>query len=202
MKTRFIVLAASGTLALAVHAQQVPMSDSGVRTSTDPARAAEVERAAQEMKAREANQPKVFYRGKTDNGLDILSGGISVEDRVLMHRERGAYSLWVATVAKPSGAYLADAKLRIVNLDNQSVALDRAMEGPWLMAALPAGRYEVLATWKGDGSGTDQTLSSRVTVPKTGQRQVVLRFDSSAQVSPDMDGPFQGNPFGSPVVKR
>ena len=195
-------MAVAGSLPLAARAQQAPSAASGVQTSTDPSRATAVEREAREMKARAGSQPKVFFRGKTDAGLAILSGGNTVGDRVTMHAEQASYNLWVATVAKPSGAYLADVKLRIVKLDDKSVALDRTMEGPWLMAALPAGPYEVSATFQGDGAGQAQTLSDRVTVAKTGQRQVVLRFDSRAKVGQEMDGPFKGNPFGLAPVKH
>jgi hypothetical protein len=71
-----------------------------------------------------------------------------------------------------------------------------------LLAALPAGKYEVSAIFKADGASRDQTLSNRVTVAKIGQRQVVLRFDSPAEVSPEMSSPFKGNPFGAPPVKK
>jgi len=202
MKRMLIAIALFGSLAFAAHAQQAPTAASGVQTSTDPARAAAIEKEAREMKGRAGNQTKVFFRGKTDAGLAILSGGNTVGDRVTMHAERSSYSLWVATVAKPSGAYLADAKLRIVNLGDRSVALERTMEGPWLMAALPVGKYEVSATFRADGASKDQTLSNRVTVAKTGQRQVVLRFDSPATVGSDMDSPFKGNPFGAGPLKK
>ncbi len=195
-------MAVAGSLPLAARAQQAPSAASGVQTSTDPARAAAIEKEAGEMKARAGSQPKVFFRGKSDSGLAILSGGNSTGDRVTMHAERGTYSLWVATIAKPSGAYLADVKLRIVNLGDKSVALERTMEGPWLLAALPAGKYEVAATLMADGASKEQTLSNLVTVPKTGQRQVVLRFDSPAKVGPEMDSPFKGNPFSATPAKK
>jgi hypothetical protein len=202
MKRGLIAIALCGSLATAAQGQQAPTAAGGVQTSTDPARAAAIEKDARELKARAGNQPKVFFRGKTDAGLAILSGGSNAGDRVTMHADGGAYSLWVVTVAKPSGAYLADAKLRIVNLGDKSVALERTMEGPWLLAALPAGNYEVSATFKADGSSRDQTLSNRVTVATSGQSQVVLRFDSPAKVGSEIDSPYRGDPFGAPPVKK
>lgn len=201
MTPRPIVIAMLASVALAASAQSTPPASSGVKTSTDPARAAAVEQQAQAMKARSGTPPKVFFRGKTDNGLAILSGSNTVDDRVTMHAERGSYSLWVATVAKPSGAYLADARLRITHLGDKTVALERTMEGPWLPAALPAGRYEVSATFRAAGADHDQTISNQVTVAKAGLRQVVFRFESKADVSSDMDSPFKGNPFGAPPAK-
>jgi hypothetical protein len=180
----------------------------GIEESTDPARAAAVERTAAEMKARAAQAassgpaPAVPVRGRTDSGVSFLSGGISVDEQTSMYAERGRYNLWVVTVARPSGAYLADARLRIVDLKDRRTLLERTMEGPWLFAALPAGRYEVSADLRADGQDRNQTLSTRVRVPEAGQRQVVLRFEANVQVGPDEEGPFKGNPFGEPAKPK
>jgi hypothetical protein len=195
-------------LALAVaqgtHAQDAQQTPDGVTESNDPAKAAAIEQAARELKERAKAHPESsadIVRSQTDAGHAFMSGGITVEDRQAMYAERDPYSLWVATVAKPSGAYLSDAKLRIVNVGDKSVALERTMDGPWLFIALPAGTYEVTATFRADDADKDQTLSNRVSVAKSGQRQVVLRFASSAIVAPEMAGPFKGNPFGGPPRK-
>lgn len=202
MTPRPAVIAMLASVALAASAQSTSPATSGVKTSTDPARAAAVEQQARAMKARTDTPPKVFFRGKTDSGLTILSGGNTVDDRISMHSERGSYSLWVATVAKPSGAYLADVRLRITHLGDKTIALERTMEGPWLMVALPAGRYEVSATFRAASADQDQTLSSKVTVAKAGLRQAVFRFESKTEVSADMGSPFKGNPFGAPPARK
>jgi hypothetical protein len=189
-------------LAVGAHAQG---TKDGVTESTDPARAAAVEQAAKDLKARleqEANSGKqtssaFIVRGRTDGGLAYLSGGTTVSDRTAMHAERASYSLWVATVAKGSGAYLSDARLRIVELKGKDVVVERTMDGPWFFVALPAGRYEITATVPPDGPDAAQTLTTRVNIGQSGQRQAVLRFVSSATVSPEMESPFKGNPFGA-----
>ena len=201
-----VLLVALG-LAVGAHAQD---TKGEVVEITDPAKAAAVERAAQELKARQASEPGAVktetsafvVRDQTAGGLAFLSGGITVEDRVAMHAERGRYSLWVATVAKGSGAYLSDAQLRIVNLNGKKLVLERTMDGPWFFAALPSGRYEVTATVPPDGADAAQTLTTRVDIPASGQRQAVLRFNSSAKVSSEMDSPFKGNPFGQPPAVK
>jgi hypothetical protein len=86
-------------------------------------------------------------RETTPSGVALLSGGITVGDRVAMHAERDRYSLWIATVAKPSGAYLSDARLRLLDAKSRVVVLERVMHGPWLMAAVRPGRYELEATY-------------------------------------------------------
>ena len=120
-----------------------------------------------------------------------------------MHADLQRYGLWVATVAKPSGAYLADVDLRITRIKPKAVVLERRMEGPWLMVALPEGQYEVSGTRSSSQTPTKvQTLTTRVNIPKAGQRQAVLRFDSKASVDTDADRPFKGNPFGSPTPSK
>jgi len=154
---------------------------------------------AQGNAATSAANSKVFVRDKTAEGHAFVSGGVSIEDRQAMHAEQKKYTLWVATVARPSGAYLADAKLKIIDSKGGGTLVERTMEGPWYMVALPPGRYKVQATFRADGSKTDQTLSQTINVSQGAVRQVVLRFDSKATVSPEMRSPFEGNPFGVPA---
>ena len=173
-----------------------------VRESVDPARAAAVERAADLLSARPAQPAVGPVHDKTAAGQALLSGGNSIEGRASMHLERDNYSLWVVTVAKPSGAYLADAKLRVVSVKDKTMVLERKMEGPWLFVSLPEGQYDVSATFLADGADKEQTINTRVSVPKTGQRQAVLRFDSKATVSPDMHSATDGAAFVPPPATK
>jgi hypothetical protein len=173
------------SLALAATAHAQPAPAGGVKESTDPARAAAVEGAAAELKTRPARAPVALARARTAAGHQLLSGGITAGDRNTMEAEKLQYSLWVATVAKPSGAYLADTELRISDLKSKAVVLERKMEGPWLMLALPPGIYEVAASFREAGTEQTQRLVTRVTVPAKGLRQAMLRFDSKAMVEPE-----------------
>ena len=207
MNKRMALLLLSIGLATGAQAQG---TGAPVSVSTDPAKAAAVEQAVGDIKDRKAKDAMAgvtpssasVVHGQTDGGLAYLSGGVTVGHRVSMHAERAAYSLWVATVAKPSGAYMSDAQLRIVNLKDKTTVLERKMDGPWFMLALPAGRYQVSATLKPDEAGAPQTVSTRVDVAAKGQRQTVLRFDSSAKVDPDRESPLKGNPFSAPQASN
>lgn len=207
MNKHIAILSLCAALGAAAQAQVAQVAPAGPRVgiteSTDPARAEAVERAASGIQERAARDPRAgrpaLARDKTPGGLAYLSGGISVGDRATMQSERADYSLWVATVAKPSGAYLAGAKLRVVDLKSKTAVLEREMEGPWLMVSLPAGQYRVEATFKADGSDKPQTLSEQVNIAPGGQRQAMMRFDSKALVSPDMHSP-DGNAFGTPAT--
>ena len=59
--------------------------------------------------------------------------------------------------AEPGGHFLADVLTRIVD-GNDLVVLDTACDGPWLMVDLPAGEYEVTATFAGE----EQTVTVSV----------------------------------------
>lgn len=175
-------------------------ASSAITTSTDPVRAAKVEAEARRIKEHALTTPAPSARGKSAGGFDYVSGGVSVGEQVAMHSERAKYSLWVATVAKPSGAYLADIHLRIEDLKTKQVVLDQQMNGPWLMIALPPGRYDIVGTRAAEGQpAVTQHAFARVLA--TGQRQAVLRFPSKAEVGTPEQRPFKGNPFGAPQSK-
>ena len=137
-------------------------------------------------------------RGTTDEGVAFVSGGIGQSELKTLHGERGLYTLWVATLAKGSGAYLSDARLRVVREPDRRVVIEHIMAGPWFFAALPPGRYEIVATNVGRAGEETQTLS--VTVRKGVLRQAVLRFASDADVGPEREHPFGGNPFAASAV--
>lgn len=207
MNKHVAIISLFAALATGAHAQGTSSSPRpGVTESTDPARAEAVQRAASGIQERAARDPQAgkpaLARAKTPGGLAYLSGGISVEDRATMHAERSDYSLWVATVAKPSGAYLAGARLRVVDLKSKTAVLEREMDGPWLMLSLPPGQYRVEAQFKPAGADKFQTLTEQVSIAPSGLRQALLRFDSKALVSPDMHSPTDGNAFSPPTPTR
>jgi hypothetical protein len=144
---------------------------------------------------------RALERGTADGGITYVSGGIGQSELKELHAERKRYNLWVATLAKGSGAYLSDARLHITGEPGQRVVLDHTMAGPWFFATLPAGRYEISATKRGAG-GADETQTLRVTVRAGVLRQAVLRFTSDADVGPEREHPFGANPFGASSPKQ
>lgn len=134
-------------------------------------------------------------RGLTPDGVKYVSGGIGESEQRSMHAERKRYSLWVSTVAKGSGAYLAGAHLRIAGLDGNPLVLDHSMDGPWFFTALPPGHYEVTASLLPTGANATETIKSTVRIRAGEHRQVVMRFTSSADVGSERHRVFDGNPF-------
>jgi len=181
-----------------------------ITETTDPARAAaalERARAIGDRNARVAATggpppSATLLRASTEEGQVYLLGGVTVDDRQTMRNESGAYSLWVATVARPSGAFLADAQIVITRVGAVQPLLQRPMDGPWLMLALPPGRYEVKASRQAHSTGELSELKQVVTVPAKGQRQVMLRFPSKVDVSPDGHDPREAKMFPEPPARK
>lgn len=130
----------------------------------------------------------------TADGISYVSGGVGQAERAQLHAARTQYDLWVTTVARGSGAYLADARLEVQDTLRNRPVLTDDMAGPWLFAALPRGQYRVKATLKLD-SGVIETRTKNVAIEPGVTRQVVLRFHSDANVSPQRTEQFGGNPF-------
>jgi hypothetical protein len=130
-------------------------------------------------------------RGKTADGMDYATGGVTVADLTEMAQERSRYDLWVTAAAKGSGAFLSDVQLKITDAKNE-VVLDTLMVGPWLFVDLEPGHYTIDARFK------DQSLQRKVSVGRgQQQQQAILYFDSDAQVSPDWKSPFAKSPYAS-----
>jgi hypothetical protein len=122
--------------------------------------------------------------GKTEQGGDFVSGGVTVGELQSLNAAKKDYRLWVVTAAKGSGAHLADVRVVIVDAKKTPV-LDTRLDGPWLLVDLPPGNYHLEASYKG------QTHKRQTTVGKRGLRQMVLYFDDPAEVSPEWVSPFE-----------
>ena len=83
-----------------------------------------------------------------------------------MARVRDNFALAVVVAAKGSGAYVADAHLRIRD-ERQRVVFDRLLGGPWLLIDLPLGRFTVEASYRGE-------LQSRATTIHPGDHHMLV----------------------------
>lgn len=114
-------------------------------------------------------------RGTTQMGQAFVSGGITPDEIDVIKDERKQYSLAVLTVARGSGAYLADVHVTIVD-DHQRPVLDVVMDGPYLLVNLPAGRYKISAML--DSAKQDRTLA----VGAQDHRQLDFTFETHDEV--------------------
>jgi hypothetical protein len=84
-------------------------------------------------------------RGTSPAGVAFVSGGVSQAEQAEMLAEQGQYSFWLTTAARRSGAFMSDVRVRITEAESGRTVLDHRLDGSWLFAALPPGRYEVEA---------------------------------------------------------
>lgn len=129
--------------------------------------------------------------GKTPQGIDYVSGGVSHEELSALHERRDAYSLWVITAASKSGAHLAEV-LVTVRDGAQRVVFNRRLDGPWLFIDLPLGRYQVEAALNG------KSQQRVTTIHRGDHHQLFFYFDTGDEVGEEHRAPFDRNPYGGP----
>ena len=115
--------------------------------------------------------------GKTAQGWAYVSGGVGSDELHALHARRDQFSLWVVTAARPSGAYLADVRVQVIDAQH-AVVFDQRLAGPWLFIEQLPGRYEIQATHK------SETQTKVTTIRPGDHHQVLFYFDVAAQVLP------------------
>ena len=90
--------------------------------------------------------PKEMVQGQ----VRYVSGGIGHEEALAFERAARSYPLTLefAKAAKPRNEFMADVKV-VIRDSNGNTVLDTVSGGPFLLAKLPAGRYDINATWNG-----------------------------------------------------
>jgi len=102
--------------------------------------------------------------------VPYATGGIGLDEREQLRQDakRLGYNLKIVTAAD-AGNYLGSVQVTIADARGAQV-LQAALDGPWLYAKLPPGRYAISAT---DGTTTRKRT---VDVPAGGTREVVLTW--------------------------
>ncbi|HLB15758.1 MAG TPA: hypothetical protein VJM14_12570 [Burkholderiales bacterium] len=96
-----------------------------------------------------------------------VSGGIGEDERVDMLMLLPDYNLRVLTAAEKSGAYLAGAEVVVRDAAGR-VVFETELAGPFLLARLAPGKYELQTTY----GGKAQTRT--FTIPASGRRELFL----------------------------
>ena len=104
-------------------------------------------------------------RGQTAGGLSFVSGGIGLESRQSL---TGDFNLKLVFALK-SGEYVSDVRVAIADAAGKSV-LDTTSDGPWFLAKLPAGSYQISATFEGNA------VRRKITVDAAKLRTIDLRW--------------------------
>lgn len=114
-------------------------------------------------------------------GTPWASGGVGESARETLMKKYGDYNLKLE-FAVADGNYLGDVAVSITTPDGVPV-LRAFSPGPWLMAKLPAGRYEVAV------NGFGKTFVSEVSVPAQGMETLIFNEWTKAGVAEATPGP-------------
>lgn len=85
---------------------------------------------------------------KTPGGVSYVSGGVGTDSIDRLNSLAGDFNLKLV-FALTSGSYVSDVKVAIADAAGKTL-LDTTSDGPWLLARLPAGNYQVVATLSGN----------------------------------------------------
>jgi hypothetical protein len=128
-----------------------------------------------------ASAARALERGRSEAGAEWVSGGIGTSEREAMLAAPRRHRLWLTTAARRSGAYLSGARVLVVDLARRITVLAVTMDGPWLLATLPDGRYEVQADWRPDDDAPAQTVRAIARVAGKAPRHLLLYFDDPVE---------------------
>jgi hypothetical protein len=126
-------------------------------------------------------------RGTSGAGVVYVSGGTSHEELEALRAERLKYSFWLTTAARGSGAHLAGVKVRITEADGGRRVLDHTLDGPWLFAALPLGRFEVEAILLDERTGRLEIQRGTTHIHPGDLHQMLLYFSTGDTVGDPPD---------------
>jgi hypothetical protein len=144
-----------------------------------------------------AGSAHALARGTAPAGWSYVSGGVGEAEAAMLRTEGARYSFWLTTAAFGTGAYLAGIKVRIVDRASGQVVLSHVMDGPWLFADLPDGRYAVEAVLLEMGSGRLEVQHGEVALRRGDRRRMVLYFHTGDSVLEARPKPAQAPGSGA-----
>jgi hypothetical protein len=105
---------------------------------------------------------------KTTGGISHVSGGIGEDSIAKLESLARDFNLKLV-FALQSGNYVTDVKVVIADSKGKNL-LDATSAGPWFLAKLPAGNYQIVATFEG------KAVKRPVTIGKAKLQTVDFRW--------------------------
>lgn len=136
-------------------------------------------------------------RGTSPAGVAYVSGGIGQDEQQALQAERRAFSFWLTTAVRRSGAHLAGVLVRIREADSGRLVLDHRMDGPWLFAQLPVGRYEVEATLQNLTLGRIEVQRGSTAIHPGDHHQMLLYFETGEAIGEREPGSTPPSLYGT-----
>ena len=109
----------------------------------------------------------------SSGAVKFVSGGVGEDSNARMQALSKDFNLRLLFAAK-DGHYLAEVALTITDARGGEV-LDTIAEGPWLLATLAPGKYEITASYAG------KAITRATTIPDRGRREVFFRWVERSQ---------------------
>ena len=107
---------------------------------------------------------------RTYGGVSDVSGGIGADSTDRLSSLAGDFNLKLV-FATDSGNYVSGVRVAIADAAGRTV-LDTTSEGPWFLTKVPAGNYQVVATFAGN------PVKRQITVGASALRTVDFRWAS------------------------
>ena len=105
---------------------------------------------------------------QTSGGISYVSGGVGDDSIIKLNTLAGQFNLKLV-FALQSGNYVSDVQVVIADAKGKTL-LDATSAGPWFLAKLPAGNYQIVATFEG------KAVKRSVTVGKAKLQTVDFRW--------------------------
>src|SRR4051812_5779890 len=88
---------------------------------------------------------------ESQNNVSYMSGGVGDDEAIEIKNRAAGYPLELNFVQKavPRDEFLADVRVRITDRAKNAVVVDAVSNGPYFLAKLPSGRYDVEADYNG-----------------------------------------------------
>jgi hypothetical protein len=121
--------------------------------------------------------------GAAPADVEVVSGGVGETDQQALREQQGHFSFWLISAAQGSGEYLSGVHVTVTDLRSKQTVVDHTMDGPWLLAALPPGRYAVEAVYRSSDATPEQKVKKATTIRAgTKLRQMLVYFKSAEAV--------------------
>ena len=105
---------------------------------------------------------------QTSGGISYVSGGVGDDSIIKLNTLAGQFNLKLV-FALQSGNYVSDVQVAIADAKGKTL-LDATSAGPWFLAKLPTGNYQIVATFEG------KAVKRSVTVGKAKLQTVDFRW--------------------------
>jgi hypothetical protein len=95
---------------------------------------------------------------KTAGGVSYVSGGVGTDSIDRLNSLAGDFNLKLVFALK-SGSYVSDVGVVIADAAGKTL-LNTTSDGPWLLTRLPAGNYQIVATFAGHAEKRQVTVGA------------------------------------------